>query len=255
MKGQSVTPDSHHLFDVAEDATKLFRTNKYFVRHFVAQRLYLSKRACPDIQLEVSLLCNRAKDTSTNDKKKLERVTKYLQGTIGIPLILSIDKSGNIKWYVDAECAVYMDTRSHTGGFTTIGTVGSYVQFSKQKMNTKISAEAELVRVDDVLTKVICTGYLLKEQGYEIHGNVIYQDNQSSIKLEKNGIQSSSNRTRHIKTRYYFITDNITNQEEYEEFCPTLDIIRDYFTKELQGSQFRHFLNIICHLYGYHKLY
>ena len=29
------------------------------------------------------------------------------------------------------------------------------------------------------------------------------------------------------------------------EFCPTLDMIRDYFTKALQGSQFHRFCNII----------
>ena len=34
-------------------------------------------------------------------------------------------------------------------------------------------------------------------------------------------------------------------QEESVEFCPTLEIIGYYFTKALQGSQFRHFRNII----------
>ena len=27
---------------------------------------------------------------------------KHIQGNIGVPLILSIDKSENIKWYIDA---------------------------------------------------------------------------------------------------------------------------------------------------------
>ena len=62
----------------------------------------------------------------------------YIQGTIGIPLILSINKSGNIKWYVDAAFAVHKDMRSHTGGFMTMGTGGSYVHYIKQKLNTKI---------------------------------------------------------------------------------------------------------------------
>ena len=29
------------------------------------------------------------------------------------------------------------------------------------------------------------------------------------------------------------------------EFCPTFDMIGDYFTKSLQGYQFRRFLNIV----------
>ena len=72
-----------------------------------------------------------------------------------------------------------------------------------------------------------------------IHDNVIYQDNQSAIRLENNGKQSISKRTRHINIRYYFITDRIINQEASVEFFPTLDMIGDYFTKALQGYQFR----------------
>ena len=70
---------------------------------------------------------------------------KYIQGTIGPPLIFSIDKSGNIKWYVGVSFAVHKDMRSHTGGFMTMGTGRAYVQSSKQNMNTKSSTEAELV--------------------------------------------------------------------------------------------------------------
>ena len=78
-----------------------------------------------------------------------------------------------------------------------------------------------------------------------IQDNAIYQDNQSAIRLEMNGKRSSSKRTRHIKTRYYLITDRIMKQEASVEFCPTFYMIGDYFTKALQGSQFRQFLNII----------
>ena len=77
--------------------------------------------------------------------------------------------------------------RIHTGGFMTMGTIGVHVQSSKQKLNTKSSAEAELVGVDDVLTQVILTRYFLKEQGHMIQDNFIYQDNQSAIRLDNNG--------------------------------------------------------------------
>ena len=87
---------------------------------------------------------------------------KYIQGTIGLPLILSIDKSGNIKWYVDASFSVHKDMRSHNGGFMTMGTRGDYVQSSKHKLNTKSSTEANIVGVDDVLTQEIWTQYFLK---------------------------------------------------------------------------------------------
>ena len=53
---------------------------------------------------------------------------KYIQLTIGLPLILSIDKSGNIKWYIYVAFAVHKDMRSHTGGFMTMVAGGAYVQ-------------------------------------------------------------------------------------------------------------------------------
>ena len=79
----------------------------------------------------------------------------YIQVTIGLPLILSVDKSGNIKWYVDVAFAVHKDMRSHIGGFMTMGKVGAYVRSRKQKLNTNISTEADIFGVDDVLTQII----------------------------------------------------------------------------------------------------
>ena len=50
---------------------------------------------------------------------------KYIQGTIDLLLILSINKSGNIKWYLDAAFVVQKDMRSHTSVFMSMVTGGS----------------------------------------------------------------------------------------------------------------------------------
>ena len=68
------------------------------------------------------------RDTDKDDKKNLEMLTKYIQGTIALPLILSIYKYSNIKWYVDAAFLVHKAMRSHTVGFMTMVTVGYYVK-------------------------------------------------------------------------------------------------------------------------------
>ena len=78
------------------------------------------------------------REPETDDYKKLDRLIKYTQGTIGIPLVLSIDKAGNIKWYVDAVFAVHKYMRIHTGGFMTMGTGWAYAKSSKQKLNIMI---------------------------------------------------------------------------------------------------------------------
>ena len=70
----------------------------------------------------------------SDDYNNLEREMKYIQGTIGLPLIMSIEKSGNISWYVDAVFAVHKDMRSHPDGFMTMGTRGAYVKSRKKTL-------------------------------------------------------------------------------------------------------------------------
>ena len=67
---------------------------------------------------------------------------------------------------------------------------------------------------------------------------MVYQDNQSTILLQKNGTKSSSKRTKHIHVRYYFIHDRLKNGELKVEYCPTDEMLADMFTKPLQGKKF-----------------
>ena len=87
---------------------------------------------------------------------------KYIQVTIGLPLIMPINRSENIKWYVDEEFLVHKYTRSHTGVLMNMVTGRAYVYSRRNNIKTKSSTEAELVWVYDVLTQVIFTRYFLK---------------------------------------------------------------------------------------------
>jgi hypothetical protein len=213
--------------------------------HNTAKLLFLAKRARPDIQLAVAFLCTRVQHPDIDDYKKLGRLMKYLEATIGLPLTLGMDKTGRIRWYIDAAFAVHNDMKSHTGAVMTMGTGAAKSQSNKQKLNTKSSMESEFVGVDDVISQVIWTRYFLEAQDETINDNIVYQDNQSAIKLEKNGTKSSGKRTRHINIRYFFVTDRISANELNVEYCPTLEMLGDYFTKPLQGSLFRKFRNTI----------
>jgi hypothetical protein len=84
---------------------------------------------------------------------------------------------------------------------------------TRQKLNTKSSTEAELVGVDDGMGLIIWTQNFLQEQQFKINDNIVYQDNQSAILLERNGRGSSGRRTRHINIRYFFITDRVKKKE------------------------------------------
>jgi hypothetical protein len=85
----------------------------------------------------------------------------------------------------------------------------------------------------------------MKSQGYGVEDNVLFQENKSSILLEKNCKASSSKRKKHINIRYLFITDRVSKEEVTVVWCPTGDMIGDYVTKPLQGALFRKFRNQI----------
>ena len=84
----------------------------------------------------------------------------------------------------------------------------------------------------------------MEEQGYPLK-IVLYQDNQSTIKMEKNGQNSCTGNSRHIKIRYFFIKDKVNSGEVEIEYCLTEQLLADYFTKALQGELFCCFRRVI----------
>jgi hypothetical protein len=57
----------------------------------------------------------------------------------------------------------------------------------KQKRNTRSSTEAELVGADDAMPQIMWTNYFIETHGHGISDNILYQDNLSTMLLEKNG--------------------------------------------------------------------
>ena len=218
--------------------------------HMTAKLLFLCKRSRPDIQTAVAFLCTRVKCPDIDDYKKLARVIKYLRGTSKMPLTLKADSVASAKWWVDASYAVHTDMKSHTGGAMSMGQGMIYGTSTRQRINTKSSTEAELVGFNEVLPQVIWTRNFLAAQGFDNNKATVYQDNQSDILLGKNGRASSSKRTRHINMRYFFITDRVQSKEVEVVYCPTGEMIEDYFTKPLQGSLFKRFRDIIMNVPG-----
>ena len=85
----------------------------------------------------------------------------------------------------------------------------------------------------------------MKEQGYDIEKNVVYQDNQSAMKMEINGRNSCTGNSRHIDIRYFFTKDRVDKGEFKIEYCPTYNMVADYFSKPLQGRVFKFMRDII----------
>jgi hypothetical protein len=108
---------------------------------------------------------------------------------------------------------VHPSTRGHSGGGFSLGRGFPIVSSTKQKLNTPSSTETEIVGADDFMPAIFWTHYFMKAQGYGVKDNSLFQDNKSSILLEKNGKDSSSTHTKHINIRYFFITERVSKEE------------------------------------------
>ena len=99
---------------------------------------------------------------------------------------------------------------------------------TKQKLNTQSSTEMEIVGADDFMPAICWTWYFMEAQGYQVLDNVLYQDNKSTILMEKNGKALSSKCMKHINIRYFFITNRVKGGDVNVVWCPTGDMIGDF---------------------------
>jgi hypothetical protein len=85
MIRSAATPAMNHLFRINDkNAAPLDRDRADLFVHLTMQLLFLSQRACPDIQAAVSFLCGRMQQPNDHDYRKLSRVIKYLHSTIDL---------------------------------------------------------------------------------------------------------------------------------------------------------------------------
>ena len=116
-----------------------------------------------------------------------------------------------------------------------------HTKSTKQKLNTKSSTEAELVGVSEYLPYHIWLINFLEYQGYKVKKKLLFQDNESTIKMEVKGRNSCTGNSRHADIRFFFVHDRVRTGKGDVVYCPTDKMVADFFTKPLQGSIFKKF--------------
>jgi hypothetical protein len=235
----NAVPDS--IFKVDDSFVKLDQNKAVEFHNLVAKTLYATKQARPDTCTAIAFLTTRVREPDKDDWTKVVHLKRYIRGNCMMPLILSANGSGILKWWVDASFTVHPNMHGHSGGDLSFGRGFPILSSTKKELNTRSSTETEIVGADDYIPEICWMRYFMKAQGYGVKDNVLFQDNKSSILLENNGKASSSKRTKHIKIWYLFITNRVRNEEVLVVWCPTGDMIGDYVTKPLQQALFRKF--------------
>jgi len=235
--GTARTPATENLFSIG-DSPLLSDEMKAEFRSLVAKALYLATRVRPELLPLATFLAGRVQSPTEEDWGKLDHGCRYLNGSPELGLVLECDGDINIIGYVDASYGVHPDGKSHTGMAIRLGRGTILAKSSKQKLVSKSSTESELIALSDSSSLIIRCRDFLVAQGYNLKAATIYQDNMSTMALVEKG-RSTSDRTKHINVRYFFVKDRVEAGEIKIEHMPTENMIADVLTKPLQGNLFR----------------
>lgn len=245
IKKTAASPAQKNIAVIDESSPRLSKEETEVFHSIVAKLLYVGIRVRKDIMMAVGFLCTRVSCPTKQDQLKLKRLLEYIHGSLDLDLTIGADDLQQMQTWIDASYAIHTDMKSHTGGSISFGTGAILSKSTKQKLNTKSSTEAELVGISEFLPTSIWTRMFMEAQGYPLSTNTLHQDNESTIKLAKNGRASAGKQSRHIDIRYFFVKDRIASENIDLVHCPTDQMLADFFTKPLQGSLFRKFRNVI----------
>ena len=84
----------------------------------------------------------------------------------------------------------------------------------------------------------------MEAQVYDTKHNILFQDNQSAIKMDKNRKISCTGNSRHVNIRF-FVKDRVDSNNMFIVYCIIEHILADSFMKYLQGSLFLYFCDLI----------
>jgi hypothetical protein len=191
LQGEVNVPWTEKIFKVDKTSKKLDDKRREKFHSFVMKAMFLCKRARSDVQPAISFLASRVQEPNEGDWTKPIRVLVFLKMTRDDMLVLEANNTQTLTWYVDAAFAVHADMHSPTGSTFSLGKGMIILDSTKQKVNSRSSTEAELIGVDDRISKILWAKRFIEYQGFKIKLNIINQDNTSTMKLEKNGKASS----------------------------------------------------------------
>ena len=127
----------------------------------------------------------------------------------------------DILTWVYASYAVHTDTKIHTGGAMSLGSILIHCRSPKHKFNIKSSTEAEFVGLSDCAPFNIFMQLFMESQGWSLRSNVLHQDIQNDFFIKRNGQDSCTINYLHIQIRYFFVKDRQYMGEFSIDYCPT----------------------------------
>ena len=110
-----------------------------------------------------------------------------------------------------------------------------HAKATKQKLNLKSSTETEVIAVSKYVLYKIWLINFMEAQGYKFKDKVLFQDNMSAMKMERNGRNSCTGNSRHILIGYFFVKDRLDKKEFRLDYCPTGNMTLDFLLSHFKA--------------------
>lgn len=210
----------------------------------VGASLFLSIVSRPDIPHAVSKVTRFLEKHGQHHMNAVDRIFKYLAGTIDIGIVYKKTGSVNLFGFADStwgDCAT--NARPTTGGvFYLAGAPISWK--SKLQLTVALSSvEAEYMALCDAARQAVWFRQLYVDligpfvtDTTTLSPTMFGEDNQGAIHLLYN--PSASQRTRHINVKYHFTRDLIKQHAIDVKYVPTDKQPADILTKYLNKASF-----------------
>lgn len=226
---------------------KVEKAEKSFpYRQAVGALMYLMTGTRPDIAFAVGVASRSLENPTESDWLGVKRIFRYLKGTACQGLTYKQGyKKDTLECYSDADHGGDDTTGRSTSGVICMYAGGAISWLSQRQSSVAISTtEAEIVAASEAAREIVWLKRLLEEI---INVSILPElqvDNEAAIRLAQN--PEYHRRTKHIKTRHFFVRELVTAGDIEVKRVPTEFQIADIMTKPLHKPR----LLILCNSMG-----
>ena len=177
----------------------------------VGKLIHLATQTRPDILYATTQLSRRNKKASRRDMLAVDRVLRYVAGTIDEgQTYCCYDLPAELYATIDVSYNCHTDSKSHTGITLHYGRFSSPTATlsKKQPIVADSSTSAEYIGTHAGTKLIMWARNLLEELGFPQHGpTILYQDNISTMRIINH--KGNAGRMRHIGLRYNFVREQV----------------------------------------------
>lgn len=206
-------------------------------REAVGALLYLATFTRPDILFAVNLLSKYNSCPQEKHWSAVQRLFRYLKGTISHGIRFEKSPQFSVTAYSDADFANDLSERKSISGCIIFLANGPVIFRSvPQSIVASSTTESEYIAASVCAKEVLWVNHTLRELRVDVLHTVMKLDSQPALKLIKN--PEVHRRTKHIDVKYHLVRDYYTKGEFKLEYVDTSNQLADYLTKALARTQF-----------------